>query len=106
MRRKTEAETTKKIEETVVNKDTKPKVEEKVINTRTTEEKKPVEQATPTVEANDASKSDPLIEAKAEKLQGLKVVGKIELPVKSSKKGPKKVASSDRGEEKRKTKKS
>ena len=59
------------------------------------EEKAPQPKAAPT-------KSDDLIEAKADKLQGLKVVGKIELPKEKDRRGKPVASSDDRSKDKKK----
>jgi len=87
--------------------------EEKEVETKeVTEEKAPVEEAktapveTPTErktkEEPTTSPTGKVIEARADKLKGLKVVGKIELPKNTRKDKPKPVASSDQNGDKKK----
>ncbi len=81
----------------------KPVKEEKKKEESKAEEKKPEPETVAKEEAKaeepkeeeQVDKTGKTISAKADKLQGLKVLGKIELPNKPEKKGPEKVASSD-----------
>ncbi len=78
-------------------------VESKSTENKPIENKKPIEKpAEVNKEKATAPKTPDVIEAKADRLQGLKVIGKIELPKEKSKSKP--VASSDDQKEKKKKK--
>ncbi|MGB0524140.1 MAG: translation initiation factor IF-2 [Flammeovirgaceae bacterium] len=66
----------------------------------------PVEEAqnTPAEEGEEEQTPEKLIQAKAEKLQGLKIIGKIELPKEKSRKGKPVASSDDKDKDKRKRK--
>lgn len=98
--KKTEEKTSEKEKESVKEEGKAEAKKEEVKIEESKEEKpeeKPKEESKEEKEAPAESNEviDSTIQAKADKLKGLKVLGKIDLPSKAEKKGPEKVASSD-----------
>ena len=89
-----------KPEKTTIAEKTEEKTEEKTTVTGEVKEESPKTEEKEEAPSPKVDKADKVIEAKAEPLKGLKVLGKIELP----KKAEKPVASSDDSKEKKKKK--